>query len=292
MQILHTVDELQRVARELYISFEDDNHEAPQVGLTPTMGALHLGHISLVEQMMEECGIGIVSLFVNPAQFGEGEDFDKYPRALEADAALCEQAGADIVFAPSADEMYPAGYETMLKAGSMAERFCGLSRPGHFDGVITVCCKLFNICQPDFAYFGEKDFQQLCIVERMLRDLHLDIQLVACPIVREEDGLALSSRNKYLGDAERAEAPKLHKALQAMDAAFRGGEHEVKVLRGIGAHELEPWTGNGFSLEYLEVADPYTLEVKAEAAPGDRALIAAHLGETRLIDNIELGSEE
>jgi pantoate--beta-alanine ligase len=291
MHVVTTIHDLQVTARALLEDAEQERGELPLVGLTPTMGALHRGHGSLIEQMAEDCGVSIVSIFVNPAQFGPGEDFEKYPRAFEADCRLCEETGADIVFAPQAGEIYPAAFETIVKAGPLAQRLEGAIRPGHFDGVLTVVLKLLNITQPDYAYFGEKDYQQLQLVNRMVQDFDLDTEIVACEIVREEDGLALSSRNAYLSEAEREAAPRLYRALSALNAAFRLGEREVKRLRALGAHELEPWTGNGFELEYLEVCDPLSLEPRSEAQAGDRALIAARLGDTRLIDNIEVGEE-
>ena len=291
MQVVSTIYDLQVTARALLDELQETQEEPALVGLTPTMGALHRGHASLIEQMAEECKLSIVSIFVNPTQFGPSEDFEKYPRAFDADLKICSEAGADVVFAPTVAEMYPAGFQTTVQAGPLATRYCGAARPGHFDGVCTVVLKLLNITQPDYAFFGEKDFQQLKIVERMILDFDLDSEIFACPIVREDDGLALSSRNAYLSADERASAPRLYSALRRIDEAFLAGEREVSKLRGLGAHELEPWTSNGFSLEYLEIADAQNLEPREEAVSGDRVLIAAWLGATRLIDNIELGAE-
>jgi pantoate--beta-alanine ligase len=292
MQLVNTIYDLQVTARALLDDYQHEHGELPLVGLTPTMGALHRGHASLIETMAEECNVGIVSIFVNPAQFGPSEDFEKYPRAMDADLQICSEAGADIVFAPSVGDIYPGGFQTSVKAGPLAARYCGASRPGHFDGVCTVVLKLLNIAQPDYAFFGEKDYQQLKVVERMILDFDMDSEIFACPIVREDDGLALSSRNAYLSADERSAAPRLYRALQKINESFAYGERDVVKLRALGAHELEPWTNNGFSLEYLEIADSNSLEPRETAQKGDRALVAAWLGATRLIDNIELGEEQ
>jgi len=197
--------------------------EGRVIGLVPTMGALHAGHLALVERSVAECGFTVVSVFVNPTQFGPGEDLERYPRTLQADVQLCQQAGADLVFAPSADEMYAADAATTVHVARLTEGLCGAFRPGHFDGVTTVVCKLLNIAQPDRAYFGEKDYQQLVVVRRMVADLDLPVEVISVPTVREADGLAMSSRNRYLTPEQRAVAPALHRALLAGAAAARRG---------------------------------------------------------------------
>jgi pantoate--beta-alanine ligase len=252
------------------------------------MGALHTGHGALIAQMAQECGVGIVSLFVNPRQFGPREDFQRYPRMLEGDLALCEAAGAQIVFTPRVEDMYPAGYATTVAVAGLTERWCGASRPGHFDGVTTVVAKLLMLCAPDRAYFGEKDFQQLTVVKRMVQDLNLAVEIVPCATQREADGLALSSRNAYLTPEERAAAPRLHQALLQMAELFHAGERDSGCLIQAGSTRLATASGPQFVLEYLTVVDSRTLEPRLSASPGDRVLAAAHLGATRLIDNLAL----
>jgi pantoate--beta-alanine ligase len=230
------------------------------VGLVPTMGAFHEGHLSLIRAAREECDVVVVSDFVNPAQFGAGEDFERYPREEARDAQLAEEAGADVLFAPTVDELYPPGYETWVDVENLGAILEGVHRPGHFRGVATVCCKLFNIVRPERAYFGQKDAQQVAVVRRMARDLNLDVEIRALPTVRDPDGLALSSRNVYLSPEERAAALVLPKALATRD------REQAKALL------------NGFEVDYLEVAD---FEPRVLAA-------AVRIGKTRLIDNVVL----
>jgi pantoate--beta-alanine ligase len=288
IRVARTLTELRTARRELLLRRYHENNARPLVGLTPTMGALHTGHSALIERMSAECAVGIVSLFVNPRQFGPHEDFGKYPRMFEADVALCEAAGAQVVFAPGVDEMYPGGYATTISVAGLTQTLCGASRPGHFDGVTTVVAKLFTLCGPDQAYFGEKDYQQLVVVQRMAADLNLDVEIVPCPIVRESDGLAMSSRNAYLSPAERSAAPRLHQALQHMRQRFAAGVTAASRLINEGSAILAGADGPQFALEYLAVVDPQTLEPRSTAQPGDRVLIAARLGATRLIDNATL----
>lgn len=258
----------------------------PMVGFVPTMGALHAGHLSLI-QRMAECDVRIVSIFVNPLQFGPQEDLRRYPVTPESDHIACEAAGVDILWAPTLEEMYPKGYETTVKCGALASGWCGAARPGHFDGVATAVAKLFNQVRPDRAYFGEKDYQQLCIVRRLSADLDLGVEVIAAPTAREADGLALSSRNAYLTAEERRQAPALHAALAEMKSAFEGGERSVQSLQAIGAGRVAQ--SPAIQLEYLGIADPLTLQPRQDTAkPSDRILIAARLGQTRLIDNEEL----
>ncbi len=258
-------------------------YPARSVGFVPTMGALHAGHMSLVQAARARDQLVVVSIFVNPTQFGPQEDFNKYPRNLEADAALCEQAGVDLVFAPSVEEMYPQPPCASVHIARLADRLEGEFRPGHFDGVATVVCKLLGIVQPDRAYFGQKDYQQLVIVRQMVADLNLPVEIVGCPTVREADGLALSSRNRYLSAQERAVAPALYRALQiGADALRAGGSGESAAARAQEALASEP----RFRVQYLETVDPATLAPHPQ--PGLPAVLvaAAYLGETRLIDNV------
>ena len=263
--------------------------EGRRIGLVPTMGALHDGHLSLVRASRGECDLTVVSVFVNPTQFGPGEDLASYPRDLEADAKLLEAEGVDVLFAPREREMYPPGAETRVDPGSMATVLCGASRPGHFTGVATVVVKLLGIARPDLAFFGEKDYQQLKVIERVARDLDLPVRIVGCPIVRDDDGLALSSRNRYLSAAERAHALVLSRALRALSEKAAQGLRDAAELAWRAAEEIraEP----GVRLEYLEIVDAESLARVERIASGCRALVAAQVGSARLIDNVEIGSD-
>jgi pantoate--beta-alanine ligase len=255
------------------------------VGLVPTMGALHAGHLSLVQAAKATCDAVAVSIFVNPTQFGPAEDFSKYPRTLEQDCALLRGEGVEVVFAPGVGELYPEGASTFVEVEGISDRLDGGSRPGHFRGVATVVAKLFGIVQPERAFFGQKDAAQVAVLRRMVRDLCLGVKLVVCPTVREADGLALSSRNRYLSAAERGQALVLWRALERMGARFRAGERDAAALRAAGLRVLarEP----AVRLDYLAVVDPDTLEDRREASKGTLAAVAAWVGTTRLIDNIQ-----
>jgi pantoate--beta-alanine ligase len=257
------------------------------IGLVPTMGALHAGHASLIRRAAAECDRVIVSVFVNPLQFGPAEDLDAYPRRLAADSAVGADAGATWVFAPSQASMYPDGFHTTVHIDGITERLEGAARPGHFDGVTTVVTKLFAITGRCRAYFGEKDFQQLQVVRRLARDLALPVEVIGCPTVRDPDGLALSSRNAYLTPAQRAAAPALHQALQAGARAVRSGAGDPSVVRAVmaGTVAAEPL----LSLEYAELVDPDTFRAPAAVDGPVRLLVAARLGRTRLIDNLAAG---
>ena len=251
------------------------------------MGALHEGHASLVERAVGENDLAVVSIFVNPTQFGPHEDFAAYPRDETADLALCEKLGAALVFAPTAVEMYPAGDATRVQPGPIAERLEGAARPGHFAGVATVLTKLFAIMRPDVAYFGQKDFQQLRVVQTVARDLRLAVRIAGCPTVRDPDGLAISSRNRYLSGEERKKALAISRALNAAKEDWSRGERDPLKLRDRVQRVAS--AGAGVALEYVSVADPITL---AELdSPAERALIslAGRVGKTRLIDNLLLG---
>ncbi|WP_395664257.1 pantoate--beta-alanine ligase [Methylocella sp.] len=260
--------------------------QGERVALTPTMGALHAGHASLVGHARARASRVVMSIFVNPTQFAEGEDFEAYPRALAADAAAFAAAGGDLVYAPAAAEIYPDGFATMVKVGGPA--LAGLEdrfRPTHFSGVATVVAKLFNQCRPDLAVFGEKDYQQLKVVSRMTRDLDLGVEIVPAPTLREADGLALSSRNVYLSAEERRRAPALHEALCACAAAIRAGGEVGESLE----QARETLAIAGFDADYVEARDAATLEPEPAEGFGARALrllAAARLGRTRLIDNL------
>jgi len=257
-----------------------------RIGLVPTMGALHEGHASLIRRARAETGFVVVSLFVNPTQFGPGEDFAKYPRPFAQDLETCRREGVDLVFAPAAAQMYPAGFATTVHVAGMGEKMCGAFRPGHFDGVSTAVAKLLAIVQPDAAYFGEKDAQQLAIVRRMVADLDLPVEIRGCPTVREPDGLAMSSRNAYLAPAERKRALALSAALAEARQAVLAGERDGRRLAERVRRRLE--TADGVELQYAAVVDPDTLDDLARVADKVLVAVAAKVGGTRLIDNVLL----
>lgn len=258
-----------------------------EVGLVPTMGYLHEGHLSLVARAKADGGAVAVSIFVNPTQFGPGEDLARYPRDLARDLALLEAAGVDLVFVPDAAEIYPPGFDLRIEIGGVTDVLEGAVRPGHFAGVATVVAKLFNIVQPTRAYFGQKDAQQSVVIRKLARDLNLPVEIVVAPTVREPDGLALSSRNSYLTPAERAAAPVIHRALSAAKAAFRTGERDAEALREIMRRTLAEQPG--LRVDYVSVADLHTLRELGVIEGAALASMAARLGSTRLIDNLLLG---
>lgn len=255
------------------------------LGFVPTMGALHAGHISLMELARSRAAVTIASIFVNPLQFGPNEDLAKYPRPIERDLALLQAAGVDALFLPAVTDLYPAGASTFVVEEDVSGPMCGAVRPGHFRGVTTVVLKLFNIVQPDFAVFGQKDAQQCAVIERMVRDLAVPVEIVRGPIVRETDGLALSSRNIYLTPEDRAAAPLIHASLQAAKTAFEAGQRDASALAAIGRAVLgrDP----RFALQYWDIRDPQTLAaIDTVTSGGALFAVAAYLGATRLIDNI------
>ncbi len=259
-----------------------------RVGLVPTMGYLHEGHLSLVDRAREAADVVAVSIFVNPLQFGPGEDLESYPRDREGDLALLRERGVDLVFAPSVEEMYPDGEPRVtVSPGDMARRLCGAHRPGHFRGVLTVVARLFGLVRPDVGVFGRKDFQQGVLIRRMARDLEMGVDVVLGPVVREEDGLAMSSRNTYLSPEERAAAPTLFQALSEARAAFAAGERDPQTLRSAvrGRIEARPL----LELQYVEAVDPDTLDPVRRLEADTVLALAAFCGTTRLIDNVELG---
>jgi pantoate--beta-alanine ligase len=253
------------------------------VGLVPTMGALHEGHLSLVRAAKSACDAVIATIFVNPTQFAPNEDLNKYPRTFEADCALLEREGVDLLFAPGVAEMYPEGETTRVVVGPVADRLDGVSRPGHFTGVSTVVAKLFHITSPDKAFFGQKDAAQLAVLRQMVRDLNFDLEIVVGPIVREPDGLAMSSRNRYLSEEERTKALVLSRALAAAADAYESGERSASTIASVARRVLEGVPG--VRLDYFSLVDPATLLPLAEAGPGGLLAIAAYVGSTRLIDN-------
>ena len=260
-----------------------------EVGLVPTMGALHAGHDSLVTRARRENQRVIVSIFVNPAQFGPNEDFARYPRPFEADRARLEALGVDAIFHPPVDQIYPPAFKTRVEAGPLGAVLEGKSRPGHFNGVLTVVLKLFLLTQPKRAYFGQKDFQQLVLVRQMVRDFALPIRIVAVPTVREPDGLAISSRNTYLAPAEREAAPAIYRALDVAAKGFGGGLADPVELEDTVRHLLEGTPG--VAIDYVAVVDEITLRRPARTGPGNVLAVAVKLGTIRLIDNVVLGAE-
>lgn len=280
MQILRTVAELRAWSRR-------ERSDGKRIGLVPTMGALHEGHASLIRAAADSCGRVAVSVFVNPAQFGPNEDFARYPRTFDADCALAEAHGADVVFAPSVEELYPIGAASYVEAAALSDRLDGQSRPGHFRGVATVVAKLMIAAEPDRAFFGQKDAAQVAVLRRMVTDLRLATEIVVCPIVREADGLALSSRNIYLSDEEREWALTLSRAVREAEALFAVGER--RAGRFTQAARMTFAAMPHIRVDYIALVDWATLEPVEIAAPGSLFAVAAWVGSTRLIDNTILG---
>jgi len=251
------------------------------------MGALHEGHLSLVRAAHEASDVVAASIFVNPTQFGPSEDLAKYPRSFERDCELLEREGVELVFAPSVEEMYPAGAVTWVTVEGLSEKLDGRSRPGHFRGVTTIVAKLFHAVEPGAAFFGQKDAAQVAVIRRMVRDLNLPVEIVVCPIVREPDGLAMSSRNAYLDREQRKRAPVLYRALMRVKKLAEAGERNAELLIEAGREEIghERWV----TVDYFEIVDPDSLDPVADVSRGALVAVAAYVGTTRLIDNVVLG---
>lgn len=278
MRIVRSIADLRVLLKTL-------REKGKRIGFVPTMGYLHEGHGALVKQSAARCDATVVSIFVNPTQFGPSEDLSKYPRDLENDQSLCLEWGADVLFLPEASEIYPTGFQTFIEPGGLADPLCGQFRPGHFRGVATVVAKLFNMVQPDLAFFGQKDFQQTLVVRRMVRDLNLPVDVVVVPTIREEDGLAMSSRNAYLTEDERERALCLSKGLLAAQAAFEQGEHRVATLLELARGPL----AGVDRVQYLELVDANTLDpLEGQVDRTSALVVAAYVGSTRLIDNVVL----
>ena len=280
MQVFSTIDTMRAAARAA-------RHDSKQIGLVPTMGALHEGHLSLVRAARAASDVVAASIFVNPTQFGPNEDLAKYPRSFDRDCQMLTAEGVDFVFAPSAEEMYPAGAVTWVTVEGLSGKLDGRSRPGHFRGVTTVVSKLFHIVEPDCAFFGQKDAAQVAMIRRMVRDLNLPVEIVVCPIVREADGLAMSSRNAYLSAEQRSQSLVLHRSLVRLQAMVKSGERNAAALAGAGRDEFrgEP----AVRLDYFEVVNPDTLDPVADVSAGALVAVAAYVGATRLIDNLVIG---
>lgn len=277
LKVFSTINEMRGSSRAARLA-------GKRVALVPTMGALHEGHVSLVRAARAASDVVCTSIFVNPTQFGPNEDLAKYPRSFERDCQMLEREGVDFVFAPSVEEMYPAGAVTWVTVDGLSEKLDGRSRPGHFRGVATVVSKLFHIVEPDRAFFGQKDAAQAAVIRRMVRDLNLPVEIVVCLIVREADGLAMSSRNAYLNPEERKQALVLHRSLLRVQAMVDAGEWNATKLAVAGREEFrgEP----AVRLDFLEVVDPETLDPVEDISRGALVAVAAYLGSTRLIDNI------
>lgn len=275
MKVISKPEEMQRLSLKL-------RSEGKTIGFVPTMGYFHEGHLSLMRKARQECDVVVVSIYVNPLQFGPREDFNRYPRDIERDLKMAESVGVDIVFAPRDEEMYPEGYQTFVEVTELTRGLEGLHRPGHFRGVTTVVAKLFNIVLPHKAYFGEKDFQQLRVVQRMVRDLNFPVEIVPCPTVREEDGLAMSSRNTYLSPDERKAATILYRSLKAADDLFKNGERNAARLKAKVWEVLA--TESLVRPQYVEIVDAETLEPVSTVDRPSVILLAAFVGQARLID--------
>ena len=281
MRIVNSIAEMQTAAREL--------RSSGTLGLVPTMGALHTGHLSLINAAKHDCTHVVASIFVNPLQFGPNEDFSRYPRTFDADCAALSAAGVDVLFAPAAETLTPAAATTFIEVAGISDRLDGASRPGHFRGVATIVAKLFHIVAPHRAYFGQKDAAQLAVLRAMVRDLNFSVEIVACPIVREPDGLALSSRNRYLTPDQRTSATILYRALDAAADLHASGERNSLALSAamLQVFAAEP----SVKVEYAGLVDPDTLLPLADTNRGALIAVAAHLGETRLIDNHLIGAD-
>jgi len=280
MRLISTIDEMRGFVRQTRTA-------GKSLGLVPTMGALHEGHLRLVREARNQCDVVVVSVFVNPTQFGPGEDISRYPRALDRDLQLLRGLEVEAVFAPPDEEMYPPGFETYVVPGPTAAQWEGASRPGHFRGVATIVLKLLNIVEPNVAYFGQKDFQQAVIIRRLVEDLNLDTRLVICPTVREPDGLAMSSRNAYLTPEERQVATVLYRSLRRAEELAQAGQTDAgKLLEEMRyVFEVEPRA----QLDYVAIVDPLSLQPVKQVLTGCVALVAARVGCARLIDNLILG---
>lgn len=281
MKILKSISEVRRVV---------NNNKDKQIGFVPTMGFLHEGHLSLIKKAREENELVFVSIFVNPTQFGENEDLDSYPRDLERDSNLCLNAGVDYIFLPNAKEMYGEKFSTFVQVDKLREGLCGKSRPVHFNGVCTVVTKLFNIVKPNKAYFGEKDAQQLAIIKRLVKDLNIDVEIIGCPIVREDDGLAKSSRNSYLSERERIEARVLSFGLKKCRALLENGEKNVSTLKKVIEEEINK--AESSKIDYIEIVDSESLQEVETVKNKILVAIAVFIGKTRLIDNFTFEGEK
>ena len=277
MKIARTIESVRRLVKAA-------RSKGKKIGFVPTMGALHIGHISLIEKAVRSCDFVVVSIFVNPAQFGPGEDFKKYPRPLEADLKICKKAGANVVFAPTTEQMYPRQNLTWVNVEKLTEQLCGRFRPGHFRGVATVCTKLFNIVEPDIAFFGQKDGQQAIVIKQMVADLNMPLKIVVCPTVRQPDGLAVSSRNQYLTDEQKKDAAYIYKSLQKAREMIDAGITDCNAI--ISRMRTILNQAPSAKIEYVSIVDAETVQSADRIAGKVLVAVAVRIGSTRLIDNI------
>ena len=278
MRIIKSVKEMKAFS-------EEHKKNGKIIGFVPTMGYLHQGHMSLVEKARKECDIVVVSIYVNPTQFGPNEDLEKYPRNFEEDSKLCEETGTDVIFYPSNREMYPEGYLTFIEVKNLSKKLCGITRLDHFKGVTTIVIKLFNIVKPRKSYFGLKDYQQYIIIKKMVEDLDMNVEVIGCPIVREKNGLAMSSRNSYLNPKEREEATILHRSLEHAKNLFFNGEINAKKIKVEIIDKINKTDGK---IDYVEIVDGKSLDQVKEINKGNVIALAVFFGKTRLIDNVIL----
>jgi pantoate--beta-alanine ligase len=277
MEVVKTIESVRKLLKAA-------RGDSKKIGFVPTMGALHIGHISLIEAAVKSCDFVVVSIFVNPTQFGPGEDFEKYPRPIETDLEICKKSGVDAVFVPTAEEMYPSKNITWVNVEKLTEKLCGCSRPGHFRGVTTVCAKLFNIVTPDIAFFGQKDAQQAIVIKRMVADLDMPLEIVICPTIRESDGLAVSSRNQYLNKQQRQDAAYLYKSLEKCLEMVNVGKNDTEEI----ILEMKKILSqkSSIDIEYINIVNPKTLEDIDRIVGKALVAVAVKLGPARLIDNI------
>jgi len=279
MEVLETVEAIRSLVRAA-------RSQGKRIGLVPTMGALHIGHLSLIEAAIKECDFVVVSIFVNPTQFGAGEDFEKYPRTFDADLEICRKAGVDAVFAPTTKQMYGCENFTWVKVEKLTESLCGQSRPTHFRGVTTVCAKLFNIVASDVAFFGQKDGQQAIVIKRMVADLNMPLEIVVCPTIRQPDGLAVSSRNKYLTEQQKKDATLIYKSLQKCQQMIESGVKNAQQIIAQMRRILQQVPS--IKIEYISIVDAETLQTVDQLSGKILAAVAVRIGPARLIDNILL----
>jgi pantoate--beta-alanine ligase len=283
MQLAETIQAVRHLVKSA-------RQQGKRIGFVPTMGAFHIGHVALIDEAAKQCDFVIVSIFVNPTQFGPGEDFEKYPRPLENDLDICRDRDVDVVFVPTAEEMYPQEILTWVNVEKLTENLCGRFRPGHFSGVATVCAKLFNIVCPDAAFFGQKDAQQAVVIQRMVADLNMPLEIVLCPTVRDSDGLALSSRNQYLSSGQRQDATYIYKSLQKAQELIAGGQRNVQAVVAQMKDVLnQPGT---IKVQYVSIVNADSLKELQEVDGKVLIAVAAKIGRTRLIDNIVVDTEK
>lgn len=277
MKVTSNIKDIREICKNI-------RQDGKTIAFIPTMGYLHDGHLSLIQTARERADFVVVSIFVNPTQFAPGEDLDKYPREPKRDEKLCSKNGVDLLFTPNTQEMYNANHKTFVITNNLSQKLCGESRPTHFSGVTTIVCKMFNIIQPDFALFGQKDAQQSLIIKRMVQDLNFDVQIVVVPTVREKDGLALSSRNKYLSAAERKEAASLNKALMLAKEKYEQGEKRADVLLKAMTDLIKK--NKNAEIDYIKIVDQETLDPVDSVETDNLIALAVKIGNTRLIDNL------